>query len=82
MTMIAGVDDNIGDEDLKEEIMRCFSNAPTAIGVLRGIRQRQNEQAQWYKSRIQPTIYFYNCKTFQISIPSVSTSLSLYEPSK
>ena len=41
MTMIPGMDDNVDDEDLnklKEEIMRCFSNAPTtiqAIGVLR-----------------------------------------------
>ena len=34
----------MGYDDLKEEIMRYFSNAPTvvqAIGVLRGIRQRQ-----------------------------------------
>ena len=38
--MIAGMDDNMIDEDLKEEIMRCFSNALTtiqAIGVLKGI---------------------------------------------
>ena len=38
--IIAGMDDNMSDEDLKEEIMRCFSNAPTtiqAIGLLRGI---------------------------------------------
>ena len=42
MTVIAGMDDTVSDEDLKEEIMRCFSNASTmiqAIGVLRGIRQ-------------------------------------------
>ena len=41
-TVIAGMDDTMGDDDLKEEIMRCFSNAPTliqSIGVLRGIRQ-------------------------------------------
>ena len=41
-TVIAGMDDTVSDEDLKEEIMRCFSNALTmiqAIGVLRGIRQ-------------------------------------------
>ena len=41
-TIIAGMDDTMGDDDLKEEIMRCFSNAPTtiqAIRVLRGIRQ-------------------------------------------
>ena len=44
--IIAGMDDNMNDEDFKEEIMRCFSNAPTtihAIGVLRSIQQRQNE---------------------------------------
>ena len=41
-TIIVGMDDTVGDVDLKEEIMRCFSNAPTmiqAIGILRGIRQ-------------------------------------------
>ena len=41
-TVIAGMDDTISDDDLREKIMRCFSNAPTmiqAIGVLRGIRQ-------------------------------------------
>ena len=41
-TIIAGMDGTVGDDDLKEEIMRCFSNAPTmiqAIRVLRGIRQ-------------------------------------------
>ena len=41
-TIITGMDDTVSDDDLKEEIMRCFSNAPTmiqAIGVLRGIRQ-------------------------------------------
>ena len=45
------MDDTVGDDDLKEEIMKCFSNAPTmvqAIGVLRGIRQRHNGQACLY----------------------------------
>ena len=40
-TVIAGMDDTISDDNLKE-IMRCFYNASTmiqAIGVLRGIRQ-------------------------------------------
>ena len=40
--VIAGMDDSVSDDDLKEEIMRCFSNASTMIqslGVLRGIRQ-------------------------------------------
>ena len=31
MTIIAGMDDNVDDEDLKEEIMKCFSNASTTI---------------------------------------------------
>ena len=42
MTVIAGMDDTISDDDFKEEIMRCFTNAPPmiqAIGVLRGSRQ-------------------------------------------
>ena len=46
----------MGDDDLKEEIMRCFSNAPTmvqAIGILRGIRQRHNEQACLYTARYE-----------------------------
>ena len=34
MTIIAGMDDNVDDEDLKEEIMRCFSNAPTKFKLL------------------------------------------------
>ena len=41
-TAIARMDDTVSDDDLKEEIMRCFSKAPTmiqAIGVLRSIRQ-------------------------------------------
>ena len=41
-TIIAGMDDTVGDDALKEEIMRCLFNAPTmiqAIRVLRGIRQ-------------------------------------------
>ena len=54
--IIAGMDDTISDDNLKEEIMRCFSNAPTmiqAIGVLRGIRQQQNEQACLYTARYE-----------------------------
>ena len=41
-TIITGMDDTVSDDDLKEDIMKHFSNAPTmiqAIGVLRGIRQ-------------------------------------------
>ena len=55
-TIIAGMDDTMGDDDLKEEIMRCFSNAPTmvqAIGVLRSIRQRHHEQAHLYTARYE-----------------------------
>ena len=55
-TVIAGTDDTVGDDDLIEEIMRCFSNAPTmvqAISILRGIRQRHNEQAHLYTARYE-----------------------------
>ena len=55
-TIIAGMDDTVDDDDLKEEIMRCFSNAPTmvqAISILRGIRQRHNEQAHLYAARYE-----------------------------
>ena len=55
-TIIAGMDDTMGDDDLKEEIVRCFSNVPTmvqTIGVLRGIRQRHNEQAHLYAARYE-----------------------------
>ena len=41
-TIIAGMDETVSDDDLKEGIIRCFSNTPTmiqGIGVLRGIRQ-------------------------------------------
>ena len=55
-TIIAGMDDTVGDDDLKEEIMRCFSNTPPmvqAISVLRGIRQRHNEQAHLYAAKYE-----------------------------
>ena len=50
------MDDTVSDDNLKEEIMTCFSNAPTmiqAIRVLRGIRQWQNEQACLYAARYE-----------------------------
>ena len=40
--IIAGMDDTVSNDNLKEEVMSCLSNVPTmikAIGVLRGIRQ-------------------------------------------
>ena len=55
-TAITGMDDNVSNDALKEEKMRCFSNASTmiqAIGVLRGIRQWQNEQAHLYAARYE-----------------------------
>ena len=56
--MIAGMNDSVDDEDLKEEIMRCFSNIPTtiqAIGVLRGIKQSKlNHQMIHYASTLLP----------------------------
>ena len=34
MTVIAGMDDTVSDDNLKEEIMRCFSTAPTMIQAI------------------------------------------------
>ena len=48
MTMLAGMSKEVDDEDVKEELMKCFSNIPTtiqAIGVLRGMKQREGEKA-------------------------------------
>ena len=39
MTVIAGMDDTVSDEDLKEEIMRCFSNASTMIQAIEVLRR-------------------------------------------
>ena len=51
MTMLAGINEEVDDEALKEEIMRWFSNAPTifqAIQVMREMQQRPGEQARLY----------------------------------
>ena len=48
MTMLAGMSEDVDDEDIKEELMHCFSNAPTtiqAIQVLRSMQQKPGEQA-------------------------------------
>ena len=62
-TMLAGVDDEVNDEDLKEEIMCCFSNAPTkieAIQALRPIRQKPEEQARLYTAHYEVLHYRAN----------------------
>ena len=62
-TMLAGMDDEVNDEDLKEEIMRCFSNAPTkiqAIQALRAIRQKPDEQARLYTAHYEALHYRAN----------------------
>ena len=51
MTMLAGMSEDVDDEDIKEELMCCFSNAPTtiqAIQVLRSMQQKPREQARLY----------------------------------
>ena len=62
-TMLAGMDDEVNDEDLKEENMRCFSNAPTTIQViqsLRAMRQKPDEQARLYTARYEALHYRAN----------------------
>ena len=34
MTMLEGINEEVDDEALKEEIMRCFSNAPTIFQAI------------------------------------------------
>ena len=54
MTMLAGMNEDLDEEDVKEELMRCFSNAPTtiqAIEKLRGMKQRSGETARLYAAR-------------------------------
>ena len=55
MTMLSAMNEEIDYEDLKEELMRCFSNGPTTIqtrGVLRAIKQRQGENARFEDSKV------------------------------
>ena len=62
-TMLAGMDYEVNDEDLKEEIMHCFSNAPTkiqAIQALRAIRQNPKEQARLYTAHYEALHYRAN----------------------
>ena len=49
--MLAGMSEDVDDEDIKEELMCCFLNAPTtiqAIQVLRSMQQKPGEQARLY----------------------------------
>ena len=51
MTLLAGMSEDVDDEDIKEELMHCFLNAPTtiqAIQVLRSMQQKPGEQARLY----------------------------------
>ena len=63
MTMLAGMGEEIDDEDIKEKLMRCLSNAPTtfqAIQVLRAMQQRPGEQARLYTARYEVIHYRVN----------------------
>ena len=54
MTKLAGMNEELDDEDVKEELMRCFSNATTtiqAIEKLRGMKQIPGENARLYAAR-------------------------------
>ena len=50
------MNEELGDEDVKEKFMRCFSDAPTTIQViekLRGMKQRLCENARLYAARYE-----------------------------
>ena len=60
MTMLVGMSEEVADEDIKEELMRCFSNAPTtiqAIQVLRSMQQKPGEQARLYTAHYEVLHY-------------------------
>ena len=62
-TMLASMEDEVNVEDFKEEIMHCFSNAPTniqAIQALRAIRQKPDEQARLYTACYEALHYRAN----------------------
>ena len=61
MTMLVGMNEELDDEDVKEELMRCFCDTPTTIQViekLRGMKQRPGENARLYAARYE-VIYFW-----------------------
>ena len=63
MTMLAGMSEDVDDEDIKEKLMCCFSNAPTtiqAIQVLRSMQQKPGEQARLYAACYQVLHYRAN----------------------
>ena len=39
MTMLVGINEEVDDEALKEEIMRCFSNASTIFQAIQVMRE-------------------------------------------
>ena len=39
MTMLARINEEVDDEALKEEIMRCFLNAPTIFQAIQVMRE-------------------------------------------
>ena len=56
MTMLARMSEEIDDEDIKKESIRCFSNAPTTIQViqvLKAMQQRTGEIARLYTARYE-----------------------------
>ena len=56
MAILAGMNEELDNEDVKEELMRCFSNAPTTIQTiekLRGMKQRPGENARLYAARYE-----------------------------
>ena len=54
MTLLAGMNEELDNKNVKKELMRCFSDAPTtiqAIEKLRGMKQIPGENARLYAAR-------------------------------
>ena len=63
MTMLAGMSEDVDDEDIKDELMCCFSNAPItiqAMQVLRSMQQKPVEQARLYTAHYEVLHYRAN----------------------
>lgn len=55
--MLAGMNEELDDDDVKEELIRCFSAAPTSIQVLKWMKQRAGENDRLYVARYKVILY-------------------------
>ena len=79
MTMFAGMNEELDDEDVKKDLMRCFFNAPTSIQViekLRGMKQRPGENARDTSPRLTLHLWKLVTKTLQCYVFAILNGLT------